>query len=223
MKTTLIAASLAFAVSTAQAVTVDFSTGVFCSSSASGTGTVQACGLNSYLHQNYGDVAGVVDVTYRTPLLNPSQTLHWYGPNYNDLQGVAYAPGGNPNSYGRIELKPLNGLAIDLTHFDLGAWFNTTRNTTVDVYEIGNTAVSLFGYSGPVGAGSTTHASFNPNIAPSTVGFWIDWRFTAYDVGIDNITFDVAAVIPEPETYALLLAGLGLIGFAARRRKPLQR
>jgi hypothetical protein len=27
-----------------------------------------------------------------------------------------------------------------------------------------------------------------------------------------------AAAIPEPETYALLLAGLGLIGFAARRR-----
>jgi probable HAF family extracellular repeat protein len=27
-------------------------------------------------------------------------------------------------------------------------------------------------------------------------------------------------VIPEPETYALLLAGLGLIGFKARGRKP---
>lgn len=30
---------------------------------------------------------------------------------------------------------------------------------------------------------------------------------------------DVAAPIPEPETYAMLLAGLGLLGFAARRRK----
>ena len=27
------------------------------------------------------------------------------------------------------------------------------------------------------------------------------------------------AAIPEPETYAMLLAGLGLLGFAARRRK----
>jgi Protein of unknown function (DUF1566)/PEP-CTERM motif len=30
---------------------------------------------------------------------------------------------------------------------------------------------------------------------------------------------DVAAAIPEPETYAMLLAGLGLLGFAARRRQ----
>ena len=31
---------------------------------------------------------------------------------------------------------------------------------------------------------------------------------------IDNVT-----VVPEPETYALMLAGLGLVGFMARRRK----
>lgn len=30
---------------------------------------------------------------------------------------------------------------------------------------------------------------------------------------------DAVAAIPEPETYALLLAGLGLLGFAARRRQ----
>ena len=29
----------------------------------------------------------------------------------------------------------------------------------------------------------------------------------------------MVGAIPEPETYAMLLAGLGLLGFAARRRK----
>jgi hypothetical protein len=33
----------------------------------------------------------------------------------------------------------------------------------------------------------------------------------------DNLL--VTAAVPEPETYALLLAGLGLLGFAAVRRK----
>jgi hypothetical protein len=36
--------------------------------------------------------------------------------------------------------------------------------------------------------------------------------------GIDNVSLTVTPV-PEPETYALMLAGLGLLGFAARRRK----
>jgi len=39
------------------------------------------------------------------------------------------------------------------------------------------------------------------------------------DFAIDNVTLGVAtAPIPEPETYAMLVAGLGLLGFAARRR-----
>jgi hypothetical protein len=33
------------------------------------------------------------------------------------------------------------------------------------------------------------------------------------------IGVNFTAAVPEPETYALLLAGLGLLGFAARRRK----
>lgn len=39
----------------------------------------------------------------------------------------------------------------------------------------------------------------------------------SWEMGVDN--FAVTAAIPEPETYAMLLAGLGLLGFAARRRK----
>ena len=34
---------------------------------------------------------------------------------------------------------------------------------------------------------------------------------------LDNVSLTTA--VPEPETYAMLLAGLGLVGFAARRRK----
>jgi hypothetical protein len=35
---------------------------------------------------------------------------------------------------------------------------------------------------------------------------------------IDNFTVSGVAAVPEPETYAMLLAGLGLLGFGTRRR-----
>ncbi|MEY2875417.1 MAG: hypothetical protein RLZZ373_2788 [Pseudomonadota bacterium] len=37
---------------------------------------------------------------------------------------------------------------------------------------------------------------------------------------VDNVT--VAAAVPEPESYAMMLAGLGALGFMARRRKQSQ-
>jgi PEP-CTERM motif len=36
---------------------------------------------------------------------------------------------------------------------------------------------------------------------------------------IDDFTYSTAAAVPEPETYALMLAGLGLMGVVARRKQ----
>lgn len=39
-------------------------------------------------------------------------------------------------------------------------------------------------------------------------------------VSIDNVSLTGAvAAVPEPETYAMLMAGLGIVGFVARRRR----
>jgi hypothetical protein len=37
--------------------------------------------------------------------------------------------------------------------------------------------------------------------------------------GINNVGQVIATAIPEPEVYALFLAGLALVGFVARRKK----
>jgi hypothetical protein len=41
--------------------------------------------------------------------------------------------------------------------------------------------------------------------------------YSGNDFAVDQIS--LTSAVPEPETYAMLLAGLGLVGFAARRRK----
>ncbi len=52
---------------------------------------------------------------------------------------------------------------------------------------------------------------------------WIRWTDidnagNDHGLAIDNVRFSVTAV-PEPSTYAMLLAGLGAVGFMARRRR----
>ena len=58
----------------------------------------------------------------------------------------------------------------------------------------------------------------------STPGTWkIEWLNNGERVpDFSNLTLfarDVTTPVPEPETYALVLAGLGAVGFTARRRR----
>jgi hypothetical protein len=55
-------------------------------------------------------------------------------------------------------------------------------------------------------------------LANSTIGVAPEPIFLLDNVSISNTT---VAAVPEPETYALMLAGLGLVGFAAKRRKAI--
>jgi PEP-CTERM motif len=60
----------------------------------------------------------------------------------------------------------------------------------------------------------------------SYVGFTADagefitsLTFSSSSNAFEASNFSVTAPVPEPETYALMLAGLGVIGFVARRRR----
>lgn len=64
---------------------------------------------------------------------------------------------------------------------------------------------------------------------PATLKWYFDTRLGRTDITYEGVPYyawavrpgDVAAV-PEPETYAMMLAGLGLLGLSARRRKANQ-
>lgn len=223
MKTHILTAALALAATAAQAEVLDFGNGpaapALCSANANGSGAFVACGDGTRINQAYGDIAGVLDVQYSQPLAATPTSLNWWSGNYNGLYGVLWADGGDgPNSYARIDLVPLAGATgVTLTSLDLGAYPSTTRNTDLKVFDLASNQV-VYSYQGPVG-NSATATSFNLGLA-STAGLRIEWRNTAYNVGIDNIVFQ-AAVVPEPASASLALAGLALLGVAvARRRQP---
>jgi len=53
--------------------------------------------------------------------------------------------------------------------------------------------------------------------ASTTLKFWAAGKSDSYGSSLDNIS--VTAAVPEPETYALMLAGLAAVGLMAKRRK----
>ena len=57
----------------------------------------------------------------------------------------------------------------------------------------------------------TTLRFFDPNIANPVHA----------DGALDNVSVSAVSAVPEPDTYTMLLAGLGLMGFMLRRRKTL--
>jgi len=93
---------------------------------------------------------------------------------------------------------------------------------------------SGFGYyagAGLAGLGITfDFVSKSPSLSPTallrnitTGNYWESgYRGWSTTGTVKLVTFtdtSVMAAVPEPETYAMLLAGMGLMGFVARRRK----
>ncbi len=91
---------------------------------------------------------------------------------------------------------------------------NCVINTTYGILNTrGKPAVYVYAKS-ERGAFTITASSLNGGAMSSTnTNIWSDSTIAKWTVST------TATAVPEPEAYAMMLAGLGLVGFAARRKK----
>ena len=216
MRVQLLAAVIAGAAvlsSTASAVTLDFSSAIC------GGGT--SCGNGEQIDASYGDSAQI-DVGYRSLVSGGDGAVHqdhlkWWN-DYGDLPGVAWG-GSNASYVSEISLDPADGFEVQLVGFDLGSYQNAARSGQVTIYDLDyNVLYSSGPFTTPTGE---THLDFDLNLAFND-GLRIQWGPDGYDIGLDNLVFNVRAAQdpqPTPAPAALGLFALGLLGLAGLRRR----
>ena len=126
------------------------------------------------------------------------------------------APGGYDSGYFFPNHSTATGSTFNLGSFVAG----TPLDFQLYVLNTGNTW-----HVGPASgnADGIIHANvvYNfPSTGSTYVGFEDLYGGGDHDYNDHMFSFtNVAGVVPEPETYAMFMAGLGLMGFMARRRK----
>jgi hypothetical protein len=116
------------------------------------------------------------------------------------------------NNYGGAgEITKAGGGTFSFENLWLRSWYNSTSSGTISGWLNGAQVGSVSGVR------NTSWTQFTGNFA-SIDTLRID--FGNYFL-LDDISLNSANIspVPEPETYAMLLAGLGLMGGIARRRK----
>ncbi len=186
-----------------------------------------SCSAFESIDQSYGDTAEV-DVQLRYDSTGSADALNslQYWPNaYNELINVAFGVN-NPNTNGAsIFFAPISGYQVTLDSFNIGAWLN--REGAPSEYTIFDGLGATLFSSGSISVGQPGNLSnFYIVGLTSANGIGLKWGPESYNVGVDNVSFSASRIVPidpggvpEPATWAMMLAGFGLIGAAMRRRQ----
>jgi hypothetical protein len=148
-------------------------------------------GGDAALFDQFINASNNVSANGTTILNNHQQVAN--GSNFiSQVANTNAAFGGSVNAYGSSgKIANRGSDANGAFDTDLFVW-TITRSSTNSL--------------GAASIAQVNNAGFNP-------------YFNLSSSGVLTYTASNAAPIPEPETYGMLLAGLGMIGFVARRRK----
>jgi hypothetical protein len=161
-----------------------------------------------FIAADYGSIVNELDTLLET---NTGGQLQFWPSGYSN-RPAAFS--GN-DSVGHITLTPLNGLRITLDSFFLGGYLNAGK---VVAYRIDNLDTPGLDVDAPDAlVDANTGLTVTPAMS-SFAGIRISFGPDGYNGGINNIQYTLAAV-PEPGTWAMLSAGLGLLGLLGARRR----
>lgn len=196
-------AAFSAAPASAAVVTLDF-TGIATTSNSTGIGGFYNGGVSD---------DGTTGVNYGVLFSSNALAINTYNGANEPNPGVLYF---------------LNGSTVSLNYaagFSTGFSFFYASNsaTTINVYSELNATGTLLG-SVVLAANAVNSYDVWTSTGVSFAGIAksVDFGGSADHVGYDQITFGSAvapgSAVPEPATWAMMLAGFGMIGFAARRR-----
>ena len=180
---------------------------------------------NGHYFQGFdGELLGVafydLTVSGPTPTVQIGVSIHSSGtasqnPGYSSAGYYVAVGARNPSprpDYSTFDFLDPNHLIVVDGGFPGGVFFS---NSYFAYYSVDRTATGNF--TATVGSTFELGYMFNISAQAANVNFGDTFGIN-YSVP-DGYTLTIDTGVPEPETYAMLLAGLGLLGFVARRRK----
>ena len=173
---------------------------------------------------NYGSnlTPNLAGISYRTFTAATGTTLtnylEFWNTGYGDLTKVAFA---STNGYAaEVSITAASGYAVRLLSFDMAGWPSADRvNSIMRLTDAAGNTLLNYAAAGPIpiqgDANGPRHTAFAPDLVSGTIR--IQWG-NDWNVGIDNVRFQIVP-IPEPPVWALLVVAGPLVAWWARRRR----